>query len=162
MVYMIWSETYDCWFIISTLVHHRVSSIAENAAPCDEVVIVGDFNLSNIAWKQTHSVFFWLDHEASSFHTGAMRLLGCYSFLSLFQINGVTNENNRSLDLCLFFSTLRWPPHQKAHNWSPLVVGSLNIHTNILLVWGQFNKINKFTRSQWKLIFLLRDSNNWT
>ncbi|XP_062540753.1 uncharacterized protein LOC134208822 [Armigeres subalbatus] len=70
------------------------------AAPCDEVVILGDFNHMGIAWTHIHSGFFQPDLESSTFHARAVKLLDNYSIATLYQINGEVNENNRSLDLC--------------------------------------------------------------
>ncbi|XP_062539101.1 uncharacterized protein LOC134207392 [Armigeres subalbatus] len=69
-------------------------------APCDEVLILGDFNLTSIIWTPIHSSFFRLDLESFMFHAGAVKLLDNSSIATLSQINDEVNENNRSLDLC--------------------------------------------------------------
>lgn len=82
-------------------VHCRsVFTVAENLAPTDEVMVLGDFNLAGISWKPSNNGFLYPDCERSVFHSEALHLLDSYSTSTLSQINHVVNENHRSLDLC--------------------------------------------------------------
>ncbi|XP_055642698.1 uncharacterized protein LOC129779317 [Toxorhynchites rutilus septentrionalis] len=77
-----------------------VSVIASRALPADEIVVVGDFNLPNLKWQIGSGRFLYADATQSTFHAGTNALLDGYSYNLLQQINSITNENDRMLDLC--------------------------------------------------------------
>ncbi|XP_062716091.1 uncharacterized protein LOC134291840 isoform X3 [Aedes albopictus] len=77
-----------------------IMSVVETASATDEIIVIGDFNLPGISWRSSCNGFLYPDVEHSSIHNGASKLLDCYSTATLRQINQVTNENNRCLDLC--------------------------------------------------------------
>lgn len=77
-----------------------IAVVSEYATPSDEMIVLGDFNLPDIAWTPTHSGFLCPDYQRTSLHVGAVNLLDCYSTATLAQINHVMNENGRYLDLC--------------------------------------------------------------
>lgn len=81
-----------------------ISSVIDMSVPTDEIIVIGDFNLPGISWQLSCNGFFYPDPDHSTMHVGATRLLDFYSSATLRQINFVTNENNRCLDLC-FVST---------------------------------------------------------
>ncbi|XP_055523057.1 uncharacterized protein LOC129717226 [Wyeomyia smithii] len=77
-----------------------VFSVLETAKATDEVMVFGDFNLPRISWREYRDGFFFPDLDHSSIHPNAASLLDCYSSATLTQINHITNQNNRILDLC--------------------------------------------------------------
>lgn len=77
-----------------------VHAILETASAVDEIVVLGDFNLPSISWISSDRGFLYPDTNHSQFHPGAVTLLDSYSTATLQQINSVTNENDRYLDLC--------------------------------------------------------------
>ncbi|XP_062541865.1 uncharacterized protein LOC134209859 [Armigeres subalbatus] len=96
----------------------------------DEIIIIGDFNLPGISWSSSCNGFLHIDMERSSLHSHASKLLDYYSTATLRQINHVTNENNRSLDLC-FVSAQDAAP-LILHAPSPLVK-VVNHHPSLIL-----------------------------
>ncbi|XP_055645595.1 uncharacterized protein LOC129782425 [Toxorhynchites rutilus septentrionalis] len=68
--------------------------------PTDEVILMGDFNLPRISWKKSCNGFLYPDLAHSTIPPNASFLLDNYSLATLSQINYVTNQNDRSLDLC--------------------------------------------------------------
>ena len=70
------------------------------ALPRDEIIVLGDFNLPGIKWKPWQHGFLHVDTELSTFHAGTASILDNYSTCTLLQINNVTNENGRIVDLC--------------------------------------------------------------
>ncbi|XP_053698487.1 uncharacterized protein LOC128745436 [Sabethes cyaneus] len=82
-------------------VHSRsVMSVIDVATATDELTVIGDFNLPGLLWQPFGNGFLHPDPDHFTVHLGASRLLDCYSSVTLRQINHVTNENNRNLDLC--------------------------------------------------------------
>ncbi|XP_055621986.1 uncharacterized protein LOC129765598 [Toxorhynchites rutilus septentrionalis] len=77
-----------------------VFSVLETAKATDEVILMGDFNLPRISWKKSCNGFLYPDLAHSTIPPNASFLLDNYSFATLSQINYVTNQNDRSLDLC--------------------------------------------------------------
>lgn len=77
-----------------------VRSIVERARPIDDIFVVGDFNLPKLNWTHSRNGFLFPDPDRSQFHSCARDLLDSYSASTLQQINHVTNEDGRSLDLC--------------------------------------------------------------
>ncbi|XP_062537943.1 uncharacterized protein LOC134206265 [Armigeres subalbatus] len=96
----------------------------------DEIIIIGDFNLPGISWSSSCNGFLHIDMERSSLHSHASKLLDYYSTATLRQINHVTNENNRNLDLC-FVSAQDATP-LILHAPSPLVK-EVNNHPSLIL-----------------------------
>ncbi|XP_062715023.1 uncharacterized protein LOC115256208 [Aedes albopictus] len=74
--------------------------VVSQMKPKDNVVILGDFNLSSIAWQCSSVGFFFPCTTRSSMGQTSRELLDAYSTAGLRQMVGVKNENNRSLDLC--------------------------------------------------------------
>ena len=79
-----------------------VATITARAKPCDEIIVIGDFNLPSLFWVPTNNGYFYPDPDRSTFHTCALDLLDGYNAASLQQINNNLNENGRCLDLCFF------------------------------------------------------------
>ncbi|XP_055528104.1 uncharacterized protein LOC129720641 [Wyeomyia smithii] len=77
-----------------------IFSVLETAKPTDEVMVFGDFNLPRISWREFRDGFLYPDLDHSSINPNAALLLDCYSSATLTQINHITNQNNRILDLC--------------------------------------------------------------
>lgn len=77
-----------------------VSAISSRALPVDEIVVVGDFNLPGLKWRSGAGRFLFADPVQSTFHVGTNALLDGYSSNLLQQINPISNENGRMLDLC--------------------------------------------------------------
>ncbi|XP_062703885.1 uncharacterized protein LOC134286296 [Aedes albopictus] len=73
--------------------------VVSQLEPKDNVVILGDFNLSSIAWQCSSFGFFFPCTTRSSMGQTSRELLDAYSTAGLRQMVGVKNENNRSLDL---------------------------------------------------------------
>ncbi|XP_062557283.1 uncharacterized protein LOC134222155 [Armigeres subalbatus] len=107
-----------------------VLSVIEMTNASDEIIIIGDFNLPGISWSSSCNGFLHIDMERSSLHSHASKLLDYYSTATLRQINHVTNENNRSLDLC-FVSAQDAAP-LILHDPSPLVK-VVNHHPSLIL-----------------------------
>ncbi|XP_062541323.1 uncharacterized protein LOC134209350 [Armigeres subalbatus] len=107
-----------------------VLSVIEMTNASDEIIIIGDFNLPGISWSSSCNGFLHIDMERSSLHSHASKLLDYYSTATLRQINHVTNENNRSLDLC-FVSAQDAAP-LILHAPSPLVK-VVNHHPSLIL-----------------------------
>lgn len=66
----------------------------------DKVIIIGDFNLAGITWKQSSSNYLFPDPTKSTLASNSIHLLDGYSTASLCQTNHVPNSNGRLLDLC--------------------------------------------------------------
>lgn len=75
-------------------------SVIDMTAATDVIIVFGDFNLPGISWHPSSNGFLYPDPDRSTLHSGASRILDCYSSATLRQINYITNENNRTLDLC--------------------------------------------------------------
>ncbi|XP_055634044.1 uncharacterized protein LOC129774350 [Toxorhynchites rutilus septentrionalis] len=82
-----------------------LSTIAARALPADEIIIFGDFNLPDLKWRIGSGRFLFADPAKSTFHAGTNALLDGYSSNLLQQINSVSNENGRMLDLCFASKT---------------------------------------------------------
>ncbi|XP_062713697.1 uncharacterized protein LOC134290552 [Aedes albopictus] len=81
--------------------HSRsLAAVIEKANAVDEIIIIGDFNLPEISWKSSCNGFLHPDPDRSKLNVGASKLLDSYSSATLRQINYITNENGRCLDLC--------------------------------------------------------------
>ena len=107
-----------------------VEAITAMAKPCDEIIIIGDFNLPNLFWVPSYNGFFYPDPDRSTFHACALDLLDGYSAASLQQINNNFNENGRCLDLC-FFGTSDIAPRL---NYAPTpLVKSVPHHPALIL-----------------------------
>lgn len=72
----------------------------------DSLCILGDFNQSQLRWSPALSGHFFVDSNNSTVAPLAARLLDEQHMADLLQINGVTNENNSILDLCLISSDM--------------------------------------------------------
>ncbi|XP_055542939.1 uncharacterized protein LOC129728519 [Wyeomyia smithii] len=72
----------------------------------DNIVIIGDFNLSTISWLHSSHNFRFPDYSRSSIRPASFALLDAYSTARLQQVNGVLNTNNRLLDLCFISEDL--------------------------------------------------------
>ncbi|XP_053698516.1 uncharacterized protein LOC128745465 [Sabethes cyaneus] len=68
--------------------------------PRDKIVILGDFNLSAISWQRNSHGSLFPIASRSSIGTAPRKLLDTYSTAGLKQMNGIENENHRTLDLC--------------------------------------------------------------
>ncbi|XP_062542037.1 uncharacterized protein LOC134210028 [Armigeres subalbatus] len=77
-----------------------VSTILEKAEASDEMIVIGDFNLPGISWVNSSNGFLFPNVRHSAIHQNTSYLLDNYSSATLSQINHVTNQNGRSLDLC--------------------------------------------------------------
>ncbi|XP_055527662.1 uncharacterized protein LOC129720236 [Wyeomyia smithii] len=77
-----------------------VLSITSKAKPCDEIFVIGDFNYPSLCWRPSHDGFMYPDPDHSTFSICALALLDGYCTATLQQINDITNENDRCLDLC--------------------------------------------------------------
>ncbi|XP_055527600.1 uncharacterized protein LOC129720187 [Wyeomyia smithii] len=86
-----------------------VYSITAKAKPCDEIIIVGDFNLPSLFWRPSRDGYYYPDPTQSTFHDCALNLLDGYNAAGLQQINSNPNEHGRCLDLC-FVSTCDTAP----------------------------------------------------
>ena len=102
VVYFPPDRTRDKQLIDSHL--ESVIAITSRAKPCDEIIVIGDFNLSGLYWRSSSDGFLYPDPDHSSFHSCALDLLDGYNAATLQQINNKCNENGRCLDLC-FVST---------------------------------------------------------
>ncbi|XP_058837086.1 uncharacterized protein LOC131693350 [Topomyia yanbarensis] len=87
-----------------------VSFITSIAAPSDDIVILGDFNLPGLTWCPASNGFLRLDIEKSVLINNASCILDNYSSATLRQINNIINENGRTLDLC-FVSARDYAPY---------------------------------------------------
>ncbi|XP_055527389.1 uncharacterized protein LOC129720004 [Wyeomyia smithii] len=77
-----------------------MSTIVSRAKPCDEIIVIGDFNLPSLFWRPSRDGFLYPDPNHSTFHAYALDLLNGYSAAGLQQINCNANKNGRCLDLC--------------------------------------------------------------
>lgn len=87
----------------AVLVERHIESvnwIVSQMGPRDNVVILGDFNLSTITWHRNPSGVLFPNISRSSIGQTSRELLDGYSTARLNQMNGVENEYNRTLDLC--------------------------------------------------------------
>ncbi|XP_055536990.1 uncharacterized protein LOC129725335 [Wyeomyia smithii] len=75
-------------------------TIVSRAKPCDEIIVIGDFNLPSLFWRPFRDGFLYPDPNQSTLHVCALDLLDGYSAAGLQQINCNANENGRCLDLC--------------------------------------------------------------
>lgn len=79
----------------------NITSVLDDAAPCEQFIIVGDFNIPEINWTPTcdeklnFMVPFNTTSEKAKYFTESI------SFLSMFQVNFTSNSLNRILDLVL-------------------------------------------------------------
>ncbi|XP_039447997.1 uncharacterized protein LOC120427204 [Culex pipiens pallens] len=74
--------------------------------PVNATTSLGDFNQSQLRWSPALSGHFFVDSNNSTVAPLAARLLDEQHMADLLQINGVTNENNSILDLCLISSDM--------------------------------------------------------
>ncbi|XP_055527663.1 uncharacterized protein LOC129720238 [Wyeomyia smithii] len=72
----------------------------------DNIVVIGDLNLSTISWLHSSNNFRFPDYSRSSIRPASFALLDAYSTARLRQVNGVLNTNNRLLDLCFISKDL--------------------------------------------------------
>lgn len=79
----------------------------------DDMVVIGDFNLSSIKWTLNDAGFLYPQSNCSNIGPLAAALLDSYSTAGLLQLNSVTNENHRLLDLC--FSSRELVPSCSVH-----------------------------------------------
>ncbi|XP_053686493.1 uncharacterized protein LOC128736033 [Sabethes cyaneus] len=107
VIYLPPNRTYDKQ-LIDIHVQSLLTIIAR-AKPCDEIIIIGDFNLPNLLWRPSRNGFLYPDADHSIFHGCALDLLDGYNTANLQQINNNGNENGRCLDLC-FVSTSATAP----------------------------------------------------
>ncbi|XP_062701125.1 uncharacterized protein LOC134285094 [Aedes albopictus] len=87
----------------SSVIETHVDSlnwVVSQMGPRDNFAILGDFNLSSIAWQCSSFGFYFPCISRSSMGQPSRDLLDAYSTAGLRQMVGVENENNRSLDLC--------------------------------------------------------------
>ncbi|XP_062710811.1 uncharacterized protein LOC134288896 [Aedes albopictus] len=80
--------------------------VVSQMAPRDNVVILGDFNMSTISWQRDPRGAFFPCSSRSSLGEPSRELLDAYCTAGLKQMVGVENENNRSLDLCFVSNEL--------------------------------------------------------
>lgn len=114
-----------------------IMSVVEMTSACDEIIVIGDFNLPGISWQPSHHGFLHPDPDRSTMHVGATKLLDCYCSATLRQINHLTNENNRSLDLCFVsaqdvaptVSIAPLPLVKQARHHPPLILTLNDRHT---------------------------------
>ncbi|XP_053691160.1 uncharacterized protein LOC128739688 [Sabethes cyaneus] len=121
-------------------VHSRsVMTVIDLATATDELIIIGDFNLPGLLWQPSSNGFLHPDPDHSVVHSAALRLLDCYSSAILRQINHVTNENIRCLDLCFtsaqdvapVISLAPSPLVKQVRHHPPLVLTLSNHHSNL-------------------------------
>lgn len=112
--------------------HHQLSvlHILSLAAPSDEVVILGDFNLPDLKWRHLRDGFLVPDCDYSSFSTTATSLLDTYSTAQMRQLNGIRNESGNVLDLCFIAGHDTAPPFTVAT--APLVKDAAHHHPLVL------------------------------
>ncbi|XP_055615435.1 uncharacterized protein LOC129761723 [Toxorhynchites rutilus septentrionalis] len=72
----------------------------------DNIIILGDFNLPGIAWSKGTQADLFPDLSRSTISVTATKLLDEYSTAGLCQINDISNDNNRFLDLCFVSNEL--------------------------------------------------------
>lgn len=66
----------------------------------DSIVIFGDFNLRDIVWQKKADGSHYIVASCSSINLTSGNLLDAYSTANMLQMNGITNQNGRTLDLC--------------------------------------------------------------
>lgn len=77
-----------------------INWIIGQMSPNDNIIIVGDFNLRFVNWNWNAQGFYYPDVAHSSGTVSSGCLLDGYSTACLRQLNGVKNDNGRTLDLC--------------------------------------------------------------
>ncbi|XP_055523049.1 uncharacterized protein LOC129717219 [Wyeomyia smithii] len=92
-----------------TLIENHTLSlewVVSQMGATDNIVILGDFNLSTISWLHGSNNFRFPDNSRSSIRPASSVLLDAYSSARLRQVNGTMNANNRLLDLCFISEEL--------------------------------------------------------
>ncbi|XP_055605325.1 uncharacterized protein LOC129753526 [Uranotaenia lowii] len=77
------------------------SAIIEQMQCHDELIIFGDYNQPQLNWKRHDDGSCYPDPTTSKFSSSSTVLIDRMSTLNLVQINSVSNENKRTLDLVL-------------------------------------------------------------
>ncbi|XP_053698992.1 uncharacterized protein LOC128745962 [Sabethes cyaneus] len=77
-----------------------VSTISSAASASDDLLILGDFNLPGINWRDRGNGYLFVDFSSVTPPPITTELFDCYSTATVQQINKITNENGRCLDLC--------------------------------------------------------------
>lgn len=107
----------------NTLIDKHLSSvncIISQIGPKDNLVVLGDFNLSGISWLNDSYGFYYPDPLNSSFGSASSCLIDTYLTAGLRQLNGIVNANSRTLDLC-FLSEEFGPDCTLSQALTPLV-----------------------------------------
>ncbi|XP_062708085.1 uncharacterized protein LOC134288167 [Aedes albopictus] len=153
--------------------------VVAQLGPRDNVIIVGDFNLSAISWQRTSCGYLFPISSRSSISAASRQLLDAYSTARLRQLNGVENENNRILDLCFFSEEISMDgvvmqapsPLVKICRHHPPVLARMEISPQIRFCdtvenvsydysKADFNKINDFlAHVDWDDVFRDLDAN---
>ncbi|XP_055543788.1 uncharacterized protein LOC129729304 [Wyeomyia smithii] len=116
-----------------------VLAIHDRVKRCDEIVVIGDFNLPNLYWAPKRSGFLYPDPDRSNYHACALNLLDGYNAAMLEQINNNVNENGRCLDLC-FVSTRDIAPRL---TFAPApLVKTVSHHPALLLDFDEQNSLD--------------------
>ncbi|XP_055584999.1 uncharacterized protein LOC129761015 [Uranotaenia lowii] len=111
-----------------------ISKVSSLCAPEDDILVIGDFNMPGLKWCSNHGSFLYPDPVRSTFSAPSNIILDSLSTATLRQINRVTNENGRMLDLCFASDGSRVPtiesapaPFVKAVQHHPALMVSLEV-----------------------------------
>ena len=96
-----------------------VNKVSSMASAFDDIIILGDFNLPGVNWCERGNGYLFVDASSSTLSPSAIELFDCYSAATVQQINKVSNENGRYLDLC--FASVRSQAPELMRAPSPLV-----------------------------------------
>lgn len=108
----------------------------------DNILVLGDFNLSGIVWQRNLHGCFHPNTSQSLICQASRNLLDAYNIASLKQMCGIQNENNRILDLC-FVSNEVCTDTLVAQAPLPLVKN--NMHHSPLLITLKISPQYNFT-----------------
>lgn len=127
----------------------QVSDIVLNN-PCDKFIIVGDFNMPNLIWKESDECF--TTYVAENIQgTHQFDLLDNLNLCNLSQYNFISNNNNRILDLILSNSNV------SINRCDTLLVPEDNHHPAILVCTDFLQPHILKNRSYTKYLYQLGD-----
>ncbi|XP_053681644.1 uncharacterized protein LOC128732421 [Sabethes cyaneus] len=113
---------------------NSVYQIASMASASDDIIILGDFNLPSIKWRERGNGYLYADMGSSTLSPINIELLDCYSTATVQQVNDIPNENGRLLDLC--FASVRSQAPEVTMAPTPLVKHVLH-HPGLLITTSQ-------------------------